>query len=472
MSSHSNSIRGQWDVCSGGIKTTELSPLAAARREIQEQTGCTEDDVVLLWKGKPFRFDDHDEKRRWIVHPFAFRMKSAVEFMLSREHTGYRFINPYELGTYDHVPRLEIGMVRVLISSKLEKGLTKLRDDHDSGAHNLAQIALLILVDIVRYLKAHTKSPSEFWKAVRMEAWHISKNGRPTMGAAIQSHIITSLFAVQKKMPATMSETNELAVLKLSTSIETAIQATMTSRCRSTLHAIVPHLLQYIHSDVTRTTVFHMVSISSSGTVALCLTALIIDLTTKGIHVKLTILESRPRFEGVEFVNKLLARSPHLASNHMLDIVIVADASLGSIITEADLLLLGADKVLPNGDVSNKIGSCAAAVLAKTLNPRCRVVSVFTTDKIAGCNDLDDEIEYVDEAELRNSWPERQNEDLERDVTREGGCNVEVKNWYFEWVERRWIDACISETGVMSADDIKRIARKTDELEEIVFGDL
>jgi len=122
--------------------------------------------------------------------------------------------------------------------------------------------------------------------------------------------------------------------------------------------------------------------------------------------------------------------------------------------------------------VSNKIGSCAAAVLAKTLNPGCRVVSVFTTDKIAGYNDLDDEIEYVDEAELRCSWPERQNEDLEKDANREGGCRVEVKNWYFEWVERRWIDACISETGVMSPDDIKRIARKTDELEEIVFGDL
>jgi translation initiation factor 2B subunit (eIF-2B alpha/beta/delta family) len=195
-------------------------------------------------------------------------------------------------------------------------------------------------------------------------------------------------------------------------------------------------------------------------------------------------LESRPNFEGVVFVNALLdALEGSIDGGNNLEmgreelranlrIEIVSDASVATVIKDADYLLLGADKVLPNGDISNKIGSLTAAVVAKTLNPKCKVVSVFETDKITGHgNDaVHFRAEYNDETEITKVWPFKITLDLTDKISK--GYQVDVNNAYFEWVPAKYIDRHVSERGLLVVEDIKKLSVETEELERKIFGDL
>jgi methylthioribose-1-phosphate isomerase len=65
-----------------------------------------------------------------------------------------------------------------------------------------------------------------------------------------------------------------------------------------------------------------------------------------------------------------------------LNVRILPDCAVATAAREAQLLLLGADRISASGNVSNKIGSLAAAVCIKTLNPKAQVVVVSDADKI------------------------------------------------------------------------------------------
>lgn len=225
-------------------------------------------------------------------------------------------------------------------------------------------------------------------------------------------------------------------------------------------------------------------TLSASGTVKQALVGLISNLVSKRRKVKLDILESRPNLEGVTFVNALLEGlevSTDIGEDHEtklknirmnLRIDIVSDASVAMVVKDADFLLLGADRVLPAGDVSNKIGSLAAAVLAKTLNPACRVVVLFETDKIA-CNSEHAShlnVEYNDTDEVTKVWPsDVRNSILE---TRRKGYEIGVKNAYFEWVPAKYIHCYLTECGILAAEDIGNMFAETEKLQEELFGDL
>jgi translation initiation factor 2B subunit (eIF-2B alpha/beta/delta family) len=203
------------------------------------------------------------------------------------------------------------------------------------------------------------------------------------------------------------------------------------------------------------------------------LAGLIKHLAKKGEHVKLIVLESRPMFEGVAFVNMLLS----LFRNDSdvltgLKIDIVSDASIAAVVKSADYFVLGGDKVLPNGDVSNKIGSLTAAVVTKTLNPVCKVVALFGTEKVtsSGFDAEHQSIEYNNEAEVTDAWPFKYINEL--DKKKEHGFQIEVKNAYFEWVPAKYVDVYVSDIGLLSKEDIARLGQETKELEERIFKDL
>ena len=195
-------------------------------------------------------------------------------------------------------------------------------------------------------------------------------------------------------------------------------------------------------------------------------------LTTKGFNVSLSVLESRPNFEGISFVNALLSvlpLDPDVIDKLTVDIV--SDASMAAVTRNAHYLVLGGDKVLPNGDVSNKIGTLSTAIVAKTINPKCHVIATFDTGKITASSfeGNHDKVEYNDEAEMIGAWPKGLFEELKE--KRKLNFKVEVKNAYFEWVTARWIDTYISEEGVLSVQDIDRLGKQSKELEDTLFSD-
>jgi translation initiation factor 2B subunit (eIF-2B alpha/beta/delta family) len=397
------------------------------------------------------------------------------------EHVEYRFIRPDELAGYDTVPRLEESLSRIMVGRETESALTKLHDDHQSGAELLALIALGELLKIVRGEDFKSVSTTqEFWRELRMVAWHLAKNGRPSMSAAIEAALFRVLDTVESELQ--RSAGMELPAIK--SMVERSIEARIDAR-RHSLENLGKLFQQFIidaerrrkEGKISTTTV---ATLSSSSTITKCLENLIRASAANDMSIKLSILESRPVFEGVAFANELLQslekertaspNSPHPYDSLQVDIS--SDASVALAVKDANYVVIGADRVSSEGDVSNKIGSLAAAVLAKTLQPECNVVVVFETDKIAGNGDEVEhrKVEYNDAAEITNTWPAEYAKGLQG--MKEIGYHVEVKNAYFEWVPAAYIDRYITEEGNLTVQDIVRLSKEKTEREERLFRDL
>lgn len=416
----------------------------------------------------------------WTIHPFAWQLKEGAKpIQFDWEHTEYRFIKPEDIQNYDHVPQLEVGMERVMVSPETEEALAILRNDHESGAQALAIKALELLLKAIRGEELSRLGTSEdFWRELRWRAWHLAKNGRPSMGAAIEAELFKALDIVTKQLASPESEgIGGIPLSNLKGMSESAISDRI-SATQHSLENLARNCLHFLESDKMSSQVdsaqeTSIVTLSSSGTITKSLAAFVESATKRGVNVKITVLESRPGFEGVVFVNALLASfkdNTDIASK--LKIEIVSDASIATVFRDAHYLIFGGDKVIPNGDVSNKIGTLPAAMLSKRLNPSCKVVALFATNKITGAG-FDSEhlkVEYNDPAELTRAWPTAFVEQLKESQRR--GYQVEVKNAYFEWVPAKYIDEYISEVGPLSREDIARLGNESEELERRLFGDL
>jgi translation initiation factor 2B subunit (eIF-2B alpha/beta/delta family) len=364
-------------------------------------------------------------------------------------------------------------MERVLVSPETEEALAVLKNDHESGAQALAVKALELLLKAVREKElSRLEISMEFWKELRWRSWHFAKNGRPSMGAAIEAEIFKALDDVLKQLTSPDSEgIGGVPLSNLKSITESAILQRI-SAMQHSLENLAQHVVYFMETNSTSPDT-NIVTLSSSGSITRSLVRFVERVTKQGRNVKITVLESRPGFEGVAFVNTLLAsfKEDKDIQSH-LKIDIVSDASIATVFDDAHYLVFGGDKVLPNSDVSNKIGTLAAAMLSEELNPGCKVLALFTTNKITGSG-FDSEhlkIEYNDPGELTNAWPESYVQQLRENY--QNGYQIEVKNAYFEWVPARYIDQHITEVGPLEREDIERLGGESEELEERIFGDL
>jgi translation initiation factor 2B subunit (eIF-2B alpha/beta/delta family) len=416
-------------------------------------------------------------KTEWTIHPFAWELKPhAKPIKIDWEHTEVQFVKPADLPKHDHVPLLEVGMNRVLVNDETEDGIQVLRSDHQSGAQALAVKALEILLNSVQKGSiSKTTGAEDFWKELRLMAWHLGKNGRPSMAAAIESQLFKALNVVRTKINDEGKE--ELPLQSVKETAEEAIKAGIAAS-KHTLDRLSDSFVKFIKSRPAgegksdQTAPVRIVTLSSSGTITQCLSHLISTVSaTQGIS--LTVLESRPKFEGVSFVNNLLTSlQTKSINNNNLEISLVSDASTAAATRNADYLVLGGDKVLRSGDVCNKMGSLSTAVITKTINPKCHVIATFDTSKITTSSFEEDhsKAENNEEAEMVAAWPKEAYEKLQ--AHRGGKFKIEVQNAYFEWVAAKWIDTYISEEGVLKVSDIEKLGRQTRELEDDIFRDL
>lgn len=81
-----------------------------------EETQLHQSDISLLAEGEPYRLRDEEIKTEWIIHPFAWQLSldASSKIVIDREHTEFVFIRPEELGKFDHVENLELGLRRIL----------------------------------------------------------------------------------------------------------------------------------------------------------------------------------------------------------------------------------------------------------------------------------------------------------------------------------------------------------------------
>ncbi|KAK8013840.1 hypothetical protein PG990_007136 [Apiospora arundinis] len=490
---------------SGSVDEEDANPQATALREIKEETTLElQSDIELLRRGKPYSFVDESIGRQWTIHPFAFRLKPADEggkgeagIVIDWEHEGWEWHDPLRVGDLDGfggVPKLRDSLRRVWpeidlgihAGGVLEAGLLHLQTDHESGARQLAAKAVSVLRDvIVAKSESETHASSHldntWWANVRMVAWHLWKNGRESMGAAIVSALVSILDCIEE-IWTTNGESDDDKLQSILGAIDEylAQRELAVSKIQSSFAGLVK---DHMRLSKTQTTL-KVLTLSSSTTIFNCLLQATAALDAA---LDLRILESRPLCEGVTLASKLLQSVAEVDGENQqrVNIALYSDASAALASEGVDLVLLGADQISAAGDVSNKTGSLPAVLSAKHVAPDTLVAVLSEVEKIAGPGVASDHaVEENDPAELTRAWQQCavKGADVVMASTRSfpkqpgianaAACTLEVKNIYFEWVPASLIGAYVTDEGVWSAAEIQKRSDRIGVEMQRFFGDL
>ncbi|EED14597.1 translation initiation factor eIF-2B subunit family protein [Talaromyces stipitatus ATCC 10500] len=478
---------------SGSIDSqTDATPVAAAWRELKEETTLTSPAVKLWRKGRSFSFQDESVGREWTIYPFAFLLKPPAEggpeaankvedshsddgdgITFDWEHDFYNWHDPDEvLSRLDQdganaticgqklVPRIADSLRNVYpeyhlgstAGRRLREGLQQLQNDHESGARELATIALNILKDILMEVRPSKAKENEnegkwdaWWRDVRLISWHLWTNGRESMGAAIGSALLSVLADIEKLYEERGSEDEIIRIVDRSIRKREA----MTTRFCEALDSYLRDEVVAKGGIEREKKTLRLMTLSASSTIRESILHFLRknarDISFETLDVR--VLESRPLYEGVSLASTLSSSFQSTdddSTGPKIRVTLFTDNSAALAARDVDVLLIGADRIAgSNGAVSNKTGSLPAILAAKHVSPQVRVLVVSELDKVA-------------QAEAIESHPEEDN-DAEEVVRawRLAGVKgadvidgVTIKNVYFEWVPAELIDAYITDEGV------------------------
>ena len=137
----------------------------------------------------------------------------------------------------------------------------------------------------------------------------------------------------------------------------------------------------------------------------------------KNKNLKVVICESRPENEGKLFAKELL--------NFGIKVELISDAMIALYVPKIDAALIGADEILKNGNVINKVGSKALALLCKENKKPFYVVT--TKSKFTGRTKFS--AQKADPSKLWNYKSE----------------GLTISNIYFEEIEKKLITEIITD---------------------------
>ena len=149
-----------------------------------------------------------------------------------------------------------------------------------------------------------------------------------------------------------------------------------------------------------------------------------------------------------------------------------------------DVLLLGADKISAKGDVSNKVGSLAAALCARHLSPNTQIIVGSETDKIAppiptspspdsprpsesASQGEEVQHEHHPSEELSAAWNENTSGMLSKT---EAEGTVQIHGEWFEWVPKEYVDVYVTEKGVLEREGVEEVGWEVAELSRKILG--
>lgn len=510
---------------SGSIDPDDPSPQAAAWREIQEETSLTGTSLELMRQGKSYILPDESIGREWTIYPFAFRLKDEhlggkgeKAIQLDWEHETWAWYDPFEIEdseSFGAVPRLAESLRRVWFEKDLgaeagvvlTNGLDRLKNDHQSGARQLAGVALEILRDIVLGMDSR-QPPEVWWTKIRFAAWHIWKNGRESMGAAILTALLSALKSIEDikgqhgEQPVT--EWQDAVVEELGRHI-----AACQEEARATSNEFARFLRDHFAVKVGSGRPIRILTISESSTIT---NALCNVVANTDVPLDLRVLESRPLFEGVSLSSSLVkavhrsgrstlqpaseAGQTRKAPIPRLQVTLYTDASSAIASQDVDMVLIGADRIAESGAVSNKTGSLPAVLSAKHISPDAKIVIVSETGKVAPPGAAAAHVvEDNGPTQLVRAWTADFNSDRIRNAAgtlpsipagkQEAGgqshadvrpgndaVQIDIRNVLFEWVPPELVDVYVTEQGIWTVADIQKHSETLGIEEERLFKDI
>lgn len=482
---------------------------------MNEETTLSPTSLVLMRQGKSYSFSDKSIGRAWTIYPFAFRLKTLEEggkgeqgIQIDWEHEGWSWYDPNEVedsDTFGGVPRLAESLRRVWFEKDLgdgagrvlSDGLEKLKHDHQSGARQLAGVALQILRDVIS--KLDSGDYDQWWANVRFAAWHIWKNGRESMGAAIMNVLLSALSALENTVTQQAACSDSTNSMKWLNAVEDDLERRISLRNKEASKQVSVALTKFLESrygpKLASQEPISMLTMSESSTISQSIRHLVL---ASGFSLDLRVLESRPLYEGVSlagsFAEELSAARKSLCEKEggsetllKVKISIYSDASAALAAQGVDVVIIGADRIASSGAVSNKTGSLptilSARFAASSLGKQTTVIVLGESDKVAPPGKPEDHVvEENDPDQLGRAWLAEYNSMRVRNggsflagISRGAGddrVEVTLHNIFFEWCPAELIDVYMTEFGQWTVEDIAKYSDHLGHEEQRLFGDL
>jgi len=292
---------------------------------------------------------------------------------------------------------------------KIQDLLRKLKEDNVSGANEFIDKAL----EIIRYQLNLTDDP---YKDIREEIVSLSKqiiDARPSMAPLINTigYLIQNLEILNKSFIEDRLNQFNIDRKKRKESLELVFHTFLKENKKYPLKVIL---------------------ISYSSTIINLL------LKNKDYNFEIYVLESRPLLEG--------QRVAEILSSHFKTHLII-DAAIGKFIEEIDVVLIGADSILKDGSIVNKIGTFPLALLASTREKD--IYAVVDSYKYNIKNHYGYSI-LIEEKPTKEIY--------KKEITNK---LLEVHNYYFDITPSDHISGIISDLGVLRIQEFLEKVKKS-----------
>jgi translation initiation factor eIF-2B subunit delta len=274
--------------------------------------------------------------------------------------------------------------------------LSKIVEDRDHGARQLARRCLEILAESARSLAVQDSQTLK--EQLTDRADRLAK-ARPSM-TPIQN-LLTLWRDNLENLPAELDAARRFADQTAQDLIQTSVQA-VTEVAQHAAHMLGPGKTVMTHS-------------LSSTLIEVC-------RVLKDRDLRMIITESRPLCEGRKLAERLSA--------WQIPTTYITEAQIGLFVGQADAVLVGADSVLVNGDVINKAGTYLLALAAQD-----QKVPFYACCESFKFRDTEEAppLEEMSAAELQvPDWPW-----------------VTPRNIYFEVIPSRLVHGWITEDGLI-----------------------
>jgi len=327
-----STYQGKWGAVSGFLEENE-DPYARAKTEISEETALTSEDVKLIRFGELLRIYDRENDTVWIVHPFLFvALESAIR--VNWENSQYKWVEPDELANFETVPSLEqtFDRVRWDLSSppaNLSRAIEivdEIAQDKMNGASYLGRKAVEGIRTTVSLSTAQTIS--DLFRDVLLVATRM-RTVQPNM-ASIRNTVGRLLHDMDLARQTSRSVTEYrkmIEQLTLEVLARSKNAAELASRNLSEMIIRKNRILTHSYSSTVK------------RAIQLC--------SDRELHVYVT--ESGPAFEGNTLAHELAELG--------FTTTVLPDTITRAFPIEFDAVVLGADSILADGSIVNKVGT-------------------------------------------------------------------------------------------------------------------